>query len=221
MSNRSLIELVLNAYHHGAFPMAQGANAKEFSFFEPVQRGLLPIKNLHIPKRLLRTVKRQPFDVRIDTAFDAVMAGCAKTKKGRKSTWINASIRNVFNELHHMGLAHSVECWHNDGLVGGLYGLELGSIFCGESMFSDMTDASKVSLVHLCARLDMGGFSTLDAQFHNPHLEQFGLYEIPQKEYLEILQNGINKKADFILEGKLENNILENYLSNRKFYPAP
>lgn len=208
-------EIILNAYRHGVFPMADSAQDIDFEFYAPVKRGLLPIKDLHIPKRLLRTLKQAPFEVRINSAFREVITACAKPSSTRKNTWINDAIRGVFCELHAMGHAHSVECWQNNQLVGGLYGLHLGRIFCGESMFSIKDDASKIALIHLCARLHMGGFTTLDAQFHNPHLEQFGLYEIPQATYLEIIEKDKDGNTDFILADKTNSEILKNYLQIR------
>ena len=204
-------EIILNAYAQGIFPMAEDKNDKHFNFYRPDMRGQLSIPNLHIPTKLSKLVKQQPFDVRIDTDFVGVIDACAQAYKGRNSTWINSAIRNVFIELHEMGYAHSVECWQDNKLVGGLYGLAIGAVFCGESMFSKTSNASKISLVHLCARLHKGGFTVLDTQFTNSHLEQFGIYEIPQEEYETLVKTEMQKQCDFLLDGISEDKLLTNY----------
>lgn len=183
MSLAQAATLLYAEYREGRFPMAETAD-DPFLIVTPHERGLLPIKDLHISHSLKKTLKRAPYEVRVDTAFDAVITACAEPQPDRPETWINSDILLLFNELHRQGHAHSVECWDGDTLVGGLYGLAVGGVFCGESMFSRATDASKVALVHLCKRLEAGGFSLLDAQFHNPHLEQFGLYTLPQDAYV-------------------------------------
>mgnify|MGYP006275143549 CR=1 FL=1 len=178
--------------------MAEDAEADHFFFYEPEKRGLLPIQSFHIPKRLARTVRKQPFKVTINTAFTDVIDGCAEATDDRPKTWINQSIRDIFIILHQARYAHSVECWDEDGtLVGGLYGLALGGVFFGESMFSRKTDASKIALVHLMARLWAGGFVLCDIQFINEHLTQFGAYEIPQSEYLGLLNRAMGGEARF------------------------
>ena len=206
-------EMILHAYSQGVFPMAESATDAHYNFYRPDMRGQLSIPDIHIPKRLLRTLKNAPYDVKINTDFIGVIDGCAAAKKGRESTWINPIIRDVFIDLHTLGHAHSVECWKDDALVGGLYGLAIGAVFCGESMFSTADDASKIALVHLAARLHKGGFTVLDTQFTNEHLTQFGIYEIPQEEYEETIKTEMNKKTDFILDGVSEKDILEEYLS--------
>lgn len=202
-------EDLIDLYRIGLFPMAESADDQGFSIVEPRFRALLPIDTLHIPSRLKRTVRQHPFEIRIDTAFAAVIEGCATA---RPETWINHDIRTLFIELHRRGFAHSVECWKDGELVGGLYGLALGQVFCGESMFSRATDASKIALIHLGARLKAGGFKLLDAQFHNPHLDQFGVYQMPQNEYIENLMRLRDKQADFRLEGKSAAALLAAYL---------
>lgn len=152
MSLAQAANLLYAVYREGRFPMAETAD-DPFLIVTPHERGLLPIKDLHISHSLMKTLKRAPYEVRVDTEFDAVIAACAESRDERPETWINADIRLLFNELHRQGRAHSVECWQHDTLVGGLYGLAVGGVFCGESMFSRATDASKVALVHLCARL--------------------------------------------------------------------
>lgn len=202
-------EDMIDLYRIGLFPMADSADDHGFAVVEPRQRALLPIDGLHIPSRLKRTVRNHPFDVRIDTAFADVMDGCATA---RPETWINRDIKALFIELHRKGHAHSVECWKDGALVGGLYGLAVGQVFCGESMFSRVTDASKVALIHLCARLYAGGFKRLDAQFHNPHLDQFGVYQMPQDEYVAILKDLRDRPADFTLSGQTATALLAAYL---------
>jgi leucyl/phenylalanyl-tRNA--protein transferase len=206
-------DLILEAYRHGVFPMAEDASDSQYNFYRPEMRGQLSIPNIHIPKRLRRTLKTAPYEVKINTDFAGVIDGCAETKQGREITWINSTIRNSFIELHELGHAHSVECWKDNVLVGGLYGLALGAVFCGESMFSCADDASKIALIHLCARLHKGGFTMLDTQFTNEHLEQFGIYEIPQEEYEEKIKTEMIKPSDFILDGISEKEILGKYLS--------
>lgn len=204
-------------YREGRFPMAETVDAP-LMIVTPRERALLPIKTLHISKSLLKTVRQGRFEVRTDTAFAEVIKACADARPERPDTWISPDIQIVFQEFHRQGKAHSVECWQDEELVGGLYGLEVGSVFCGESMFSRKTDASKVALVHLCARLDRAGFSLLDAQFHNPHLEQFGLEIMPQEHYVEKLYALRDTPADFTLTG-LEINeqaLVSDYLNHSK-----
>lgn len=211
MFDQATPDIILEAYAQGIFPMADSAQDKTYNFYRPDLRGQLPIADLHIPKKLMKTVKKAPYEIAINKDFAGVIDGCADTQKGRNSTWINPVIRDVFIELHEMGHAHSVETWKDGVLVGGLYGLALGAVFCGESMFSRATDASKIALVHLCGRLQYGGFTTLDTQFTNDHLTQFGIYEIPQEEYEELIKTEMKKKSDFILENISEREIMQSY----------
>jgi len=204
-------EMILHAYQQGIFPMAEDKESPYIDFYRPEMRGQLSIPNLHIPKKLLKQVHQAPYDIKINTAFDQVMDGCAGSYKGRETTWINKIIHDVFIELHEQGHAHSVEAWQGDQLVGGLYGLAIGAVFCGESMFSTADNASKIALVHLCARLHKGGFTVLDTQFTNPHLEQFGIYEISQEEYEDLIQTEMQKPADFILEERDEKELIKNF----------
>lgn len=208
-------DIILEAYRQGIFPMADSATSPFYEFYQPDMRGQLPIRDLHIPKRLLKTVKQFPYEVTVDQAFEEVIDGCANSAKGRESTWINAPIKEMFMKLHQKGHAHSVECHENGKVVGGLYGLAIGAVFCGESMFSTARDASKIALVHLCARLDKGGFTILDTQFTNEHLEQFGIYEIPQEKYEKKIKTAMNKKADFLMDGCDEEDLVDQYLLNR------
>ncbi|MDE2200501.1 MAG: leucyl/phenylalanyl-tRNA--protein transferase [Rhodospirillales bacterium] len=176
-------ELMLRAYRAGLFPMAETRDAARLYWLDPEQRGILPLEGFHLPRRLRRTALSGAFEVSVDRDFPAVIAGCAAAGPGREDTWINADIERLFTALHHMGHAHSVECWQEGALVGGLYGVALGGAFFGESMFSRARDASKVALVHLVARLRMGGYRLLDTQFVTTHLAQFGTTEIPRDEY--------------------------------------
>lgn len=215
MDESLTLEDVLNAYKIGLFPMADSREAGDFYWYDPPLRGQLSIAGLRIPDRLRRTVLRFPYDIRIDTDFASVIDGCAEAGRNRPQTWINQSIRDLFVALHRAGHAHSVEAWENGVLVGGLYGLALGGAFMGESMFSRARDASKITLVHLCARLWKGGFTVLDTQFVNPHLTQFGVYEIPGAAYRGKLRPALNAAADFSLPGMGERDLVTAYLRER------
>lgn len=189
--------VLLKAYACGIFPMAEDANDPELFWVEPDMRGILPLDGLHIPRSLRKTMRRNPFTVRTDTAFASVVDLCAEATPRRGKTWINGQIRQLYLQLHELGHAHSVECWIGDDLVGGLYGVSLGGAFFGESMFSRATDSSKIALVHLVHRLRMGGFALLDTQFTTAHLERFGVIEIPKSEYHELLEEALQIPADF------------------------
>ena len=175
---------LIACYRHGVFPMAEGRDSDELNLVDPHLRGVFPLDRFHVPKRLARTVRQDRFEVRVDTAFAAVVAECAEPEDDyRDDTWINPEIERLYGELFARGQAHSVETWLDGDLVGGLYGVAIGAAFFGESMFSRETNASKVALVHLVGRLVLGGYRLLDAQFHTDHLAQFGLEEIPRAEY--------------------------------------
>jgi leucyl/phenylalanyl-tRNA--protein transferase len=189
--------LLLKTYRIGIFPMSEGREDPGIFWVDPDERGVLPLNDFHIPKRLARTIRTDPFHITFNTAFRRVMEGCAGTAVGRMETWINEPILDLYTALHEDGHAHSVEC-HRDGqLVGGLYGVQIGSAFFGESMFSRETDASKIALVHLAARLIQGGFTLLDTQFVTSHLEQFGAREIPRLAYMDMLKEAVAGQADF------------------------
>lgn len=190
------VELI-NAYRRGVFPMADARDDPELYLIDPNERGILPLQGFHIPRRLRKTVRKDPYTVTINTAFSRVMEACAEAAEGRETTWINAAILNAYGKLARLGHAHSVECWDGDALVGGLYGVSLGSAFFGESMFSRATDASKIALVHLVARLIAGQYTLLDAQFHNPHLDQFGLMRVKRVHFKKMLAASLEKEADF------------------------
>lgn len=179
-------ETLLNAYADGVFPMAEDG---ELLWFSPENRGVIPIdERFHIPKGLKRALKKAPFEIRFDTAFVDVMRGCAE----RESTWIDEGIIASYVALHEMDFAHSVECWDEDGLQGGLYGVSLGHAFFGESMFSRKTDASKIALIYLVSFLRENGFVLLDTQWMTDHLRQFGGYELPRDVYMKHLHEAIS-----------------------------
>jgi leucyl/phenylalanyl-tRNA--protein transferase len=190
-------QVLLKAYSAGIFPMAESADDPALYWIEPEERGVIPLKGFHISQSLRKTVKRQKFEIRIDTAFDQVIKHCAEKTENRDVTWINHRIFKLYTQLHKMGCCHSVESWLDGKLVGGLYGVRLGAAFFGESMFSRATDASKVALVHLVARLNYGGFKLLDAQFQNPHIAQFGTYTVKKDDYRTVLEAALDGDADF------------------------
>jgi len=192
-------ELLLRTYAAGIFPMAENVDDPTVFWVDPEIRGILPLDGFHVPRSLQRTVKRRPFEVYVDHNFDDVVAACAESQPGRPDTWINTEIRNLYRGLAEIGHAHSVECWKDDNLVGGLYGVTLGGAFFGESMFSRARDASKVALCHLVARLRHSGFRLLDTQFATEHLIQFGVIEIPRDVYLKKLEAALAIKSTFYL----------------------
>jgi leucyl/phenylalanyl-tRNA--protein transferase len=189
---------LLACYARGVFPMADAREDRRVFLIDPEHRGVIPLDRFHVSRRLARTVRREPFEVRTDTAFAEVVATCAEAAADRPQTWINGPIERLYGELHAQGHAHSVECWAQGRLVGGLYGVSLKGAFFGESMFSRATDASKVALVHLVAHLIAGGFALLDSQFLTEHLAQFGAEEISRREYHRRLARALKVEgADF------------------------
>lgn len=190
-------DLLLRAYAMGIFPMARSRADQRLYWIDPDQRGILPLDAFHLPRSLRKTLRRGVFDIRVDTAFEQVMQNCAEATGDRPDTWINEEIVRLFVELHHLGMAHSVETWRDGRLVGGLYGLSLGSAFFGESMFSRETDASKVALVDLVARLKRAGYRLLDTQFVTDHLSRFGAQEIPRHQYLKLLAAAVDVPSAF------------------------
>ena len=196
-------ETLIKAYSLGVFPMADSADSHEIKFYDPDVRALIPLAwregarhAFHIPRRLARTVRRQPFSVTINRDFATVIDECAAIRDGRKDTWINRDIRQLYVALHRLGFAHSIEVWDGQALVGGLYGVALRAAFFGESMFSRRTDASKIALVHLVARLRAGGFHLLDAQFTNDHLIQFGIHEVSRDKFQSRLADALAKAGN-------------------------
>jgi leucyl/phenylalanyl-tRNA--protein transferase len=188
---------LIDCYRNGVFPMGETRDDPKVMIVEPHLRGVIDPLRFHIPKRLARVVRRDAFQVSINGDFDGVVAACAAQRPGRLDTWINAPIRKLYGELHERGLGHSVECRVAGELVGGLYGIALGAMFFGESMFSARTDASKVALVHLIAHMRVAGYRLLDCQFNTPHLSQFGAEEIEQAEYLRRLRSNLIVRCDF------------------------
>ncbi|TCS08631.1 MULTISPECIES: leucyl/phenylalanyl-tRNA--protein transferase [unclassified Rhizobium] len=181
-------EILLRAYSIGLFPMAESADDPEIFWVEPDVRGVLPLdERFHVSKSLRKTIRRKPFDIRFNSDFDAVIVACAQETSDRPSTWINETIKTLYSALHRMGHAHSVEAWDDEELVGGLYGVSLGSAFFGESMFSRRTDASKICLVHLVERLREKHFTLLDTQFTTEHLKTFGAIDVPKADYALLL----------------------------------
>ena len=188
-------EILLAAYAQGIFPMAERRDDPELYWVSPERRGIIPLDAFHVPKRLARTVRADRFTVTSDLAFVEVMQACAAPAPGREQSWINDEILRLYTALHASGHAHSIECWHERRFAGGLYGVSLGAAFFGESMFSCVTDASKVALVHLVARLIEGGYRLLDTQFLTAHLARFGTVEIPRDEYLARLKIALAQEA--------------------------
>ncbi len=201
MSGRFGARDLLDCYARGVFPMADAREDARVFLIDPERRGVLPLAGFHVPARLARTVRQDRYEVRADAAFHEVVLACAATGPGRTETWINRPIERLYLHLHEMGFAHSVECWRQGDLVGGLYGVALGGAFFGESMFSRARDASKVALVHLAARLIAGGFRLLDAQFMTDHLAQFGAQEIGRGDYHRRLERALAVEADFYAAG--------------------
>tara|TARA_Y100000589_G_scaffold246582_1_gene234375 strand:+ start:552 stop:1217 length:666 start_codon:yes stop_codon:yes gene_type:complete len=191
------INSVIEAYKKGMFPMAETYSSKEIYWIEPKKRGVFLFNNIKIPKKFKKFLKKNNFQIAIDNNFEQVINNCAKLNSSRKDTWINSTIKKIYIEMHNNGLAHSVECYLNKELVGGLYGIKIGRIFFGESMFSFVSNASKVTLIHLLERLKIGGFKILDTQFINEHLKQFGAIEVSNKEFKSIIEKNINKEANF------------------------
>ncbi len=190
-------ELLLRAYTAGIFPMAESRDDPHVFWVDPKERGVLPLNDFHVPRSLRKVVRKGFFDVTCDEDFEGVVNLCATPAPGRGESWINPPIRNAMLQLFELGFAHSVECRRNGELVGGLYGVSLRGVFFGESMFSRQTDASKVALVHLVARLRLGGFKLLDAQFVTDHLARFGCVEWPARRYLQELERALGYQARF------------------------
>jgi len=196
-SNALSPDPLIRAYAAGIFPMAESRDTEEVYWVDPRMRGILPLDTFHIPAKLKKKVRRHVFEIRCDSAFAAVIECCGEAAANREDTWINKPILDAVIQLHEMGLAHSVEAWQDGRLVGGLYGVSLGAAFFGESMFSRATDASKVALVHLVARLRLGGYRLLDTQFVTDHLKQFGAIEIPATDYHTLLEDALKYQGLF------------------------
>jgi leucyl/phenylalanyl-tRNA--protein transferase len=194
-------EVLLKAYACGIFPMAESAEDPALYWIEPEKRGIIPLDRFHVSGRLARTVRSDCFTVTINRDFEGVIDGCAEPQEGRQRTWINARIRHLYRKLHDRRHCHSVEVYDGETLVGGLYGVTLGRVFFGESMFHRARDASKVALVHLIARLRAGGFKLLDTQFVTEHLKTFGAVEVPRRQYHKLLEAALGGEGDFAALG--------------------
>lgn len=191
-------ELLLRAYSIGIFPMAESRDSPDVFWVEPRARGIFPLDRFHLSRSLAKTLRQEKFVHSSDVAFDAVIDACAEPGPGRSDTWINGQILDAYRLLHRIGHAHSIEVWQDGRLAGGLYGVRIGAAFFGESMFSRATDASKAALAHLVARLKVGGFRLLDAQFLTPHLASLGAVEVSRDDYLQLLSVAVSDGgADF------------------------
>lgn len=197
--NNITADLILHAYAQGIFPMAETATSDDLYWVDPELRGIIPLNDFHLSRKLTRKIRQAPFEVRIDTSFMRVIEGCADSmaEQGRQETWINDQIISLYGQLFERGFVHTVECWQEGELVGGLYGVAIGGAFCGESMFHKVTDASKVALAYLVARLKVGGYCLLDTQFITPHLLQFGAKEIPRLTYKMHLEEALKVESDY------------------------
>ena len=203
---------ILEFYKNGYFPMAENKNSNEINFYRPLKRYVIPINTFHSPKRLISYFKKSNYKFKINKDFTNVIKSCQGVKRKEETTWINDIILNTYIQLHYLGNCHSVECYENDNLIGGLYGVHLGSCFFGESMFSIKSNSSKFCLMYLIAILKKNKFSLLDSQFYNPHLKQFNAYEIDNEKYMIELNKGLKIKSDF--KNLNENNEVLNYLQS-------
>jgi leucyl/phenylalanyl-tRNA--protein transferase len=191
--------LLLMAYARGIFPMTHDDG--NIYWYDPDPRAIIPLDAFHVSRSLRRRVRQKPYDMRVDGDFRATMRACAEPAPGRESTWISEDMIDLYTALHQMGHAHSVEAWRDGEMVGGLYGVSIGGLFAGESMFSRATDASKVALVHLVERMRAGGYTLLDTQFVTEHLERFGAMNIPRADYQQRLADALKVRANFFPPG--------------------
>ena len=194
MSDQLNAELLLQAYASGIFPMAESRDDPEVFWVDPVMRGVFPLDQFHISKSLARAIRRENYTVRLNSDFAGVVSACAD----RPETWINDQIFELYNELHNLGFAHSLEIWGDTDLIGGVYGIALNGAFFGESMFSKRTNASKIALAYLVTLLRNGGFQLFDTQFITPHLESLGAIEITRADYRAKLAEALQINADII-----------------------
>lgn len=211
--------MLLTAYRLGLFPMADGRRSNTLYWLDPRRRGVIPLDRFRVSRRLARTVRQGNFEVLVDSDFDAVIAACAEPRSDDGDTWINDDILRLYRELFRKGAAHSVECRLDGRLAGGLYGVSVGGAFFGESMFSRVRDASKVALVHLAARLRIGGYLLLDTQFVTEHLMTFGAVEISRTDYRRRLSAALQVEAD--LPRELPKGSLERFLAAARSTPLP
>ena len=204
-------ELIIQIYKLGIFPMAKNRFDRKIYFVNPEKRAILPIKNFHVSKSFTRFIKTKPFYVTVNKNFTKVINKCAT--ENRTDTWINKTIENQFNNLHNIGLAHSIECWKNNEIVGGIYGVALGGCFFAESMFSTVSNASKFALINLVARLYFLKYSILDVQFINDHLKQFGAFEITQELFKKKISRYVNQDINFQSLSIKDEDLFDNVLS--------
>lgn len=190
-------DLIIRAYCSGIFPMAEDATSPDIFWVSPEERGILPLDGFKVSKSLRKALKKHNFTIKVDTDFQGVIEGCATAGTDRDATWINPTIKSVYGELFNRGICHTVEVWEGNQLVGGLYGLAIGSAFFGESMFHRRTNASKIALAHLVERLNAGGYTLLDTQFVTDHLISLGAIEIPRAVYEDLLDNALRHQANF------------------------
>lgn len=205
-------QLLLGAYASGVFPMAKGRDDRGLYWIDPDLRGVLPLDRFHIPRSLRKTLRQEPYNIECNKDFAGVVRACALETSARPETWINPEIEGLYGALHDMGVAHSIECWLDDKLVGGLYGVAMRGAFFGESMFSDERDASKIALCHLVARLNHGGFQLLDTQFVTDHLQRFGAIEISRADYKKRLAVALKTDAEF--QSELPASALEAFMQS-------
>lgn len=191
------IDLLLRAYASGVFPMAEDATDPEVFWVRPEARGIIPLDAFHLPRSLAKAIRRNVFEIRVNSDFEGVLDGCAATGGNRRRTWINGPIRAAYGDLFRRGNCHTVEAWRDGVLVGGLYGVTLGAAFFGESMFSRATDASKCCLAFLVDRLRERGFRLLDTQFTTEHLKRFGAVDVPREHYEALLDDALRHSASF------------------------
>lgn len=195
-------DLIIRAYQAGIFPMAEDETSTELFWVSPLKRGIIPLDDYHISRSLKKTLRTHPYQVKVDTDFDAVIEGCATEGEDRDSTWINGDIRRLYGALFERGVVHTVEVWDGAELVGGLYGVSLGAAFFGESMFHRRTDCSKIAMAHLLMRLEAGGYQLLDTQFVTEHLKTFGGVEIPREDYEMRLSEALKRRGDYLALGR-------------------
>ena len=204
-------ELIIQIYKLGIFPMAKNRFDSKIYFVNPKKRALLPIKEFHVSKSFSRFIKKKPFYITVNSNFKQVINKCAT--ENRSDTWINKTIEKQFNNLHEIGVAHSIECWKNNEIVGGIYGIALGGCFFAESMFSSVSNASKFALINLVARLYFLKYSILDIQFMNDHLKQFGAFEINQDLFKKKISKYIDHNIDFQSLSIKDEDLFDNVLS--------
>jgi leucyl/phenylalanyl-tRNA--protein transferase len=190
-------QILLSGYAQGIFPMSESRDDPDVFWVDPRERGIFPLDQFHISRSLARTIRRGAYEIRINSAFEAVLRGCAD----REETWINPTIHALYMALHRMGRAHSLEVWMDGELAGGVYGVTLGRAFFGESMFSYRRDASKIALAYLVDHLVQTGFTLFDTQFITPHLASLGAIEIPRADYQQLLGEALREGAFFDVEG--------------------